>query len=87
MKFFILVVISLVIFVTDIIQEYFNIKRKSIIIVDLLLTFISAICVYFYLYFDLEKDVIKSVLYTLGYLIFSILFLLILNLLDFKKNE
>ncbi len=85
MKIFILVIISLLIIVSDIIQEQFNIKQKSKIFVDLIIILISTICACFYLYFDLEKDVIKSVLYTLGYLIFGILFLLVLNLLDDKK--
>lgn len=85
MKFFILVIISLIILIIDVIQEQFNIKLKSKIIVDILITFVSTIIIYFYLYYDFEKDVFKSVLFTVCYLFYNILFLLVLNLLEKNK--
>lgn len=87
MRIFIIVIISLLVLISDVIQQQFDIKRKARVIVDLMIMLISTICVYFYLYFDFEKDILKSVLYTLGYLFLGGVFFLILNLLDKNKES
>ena len=87
MRFILIVILSLLVLISDVMQQQFDIKRKSRIIVDSIIMLISTICIFFYLYFDFEKDMLKSVLYTLGYLFLAGLFFLTLNLLDKNKES